>query len=196
MKLENTKKTSTSHEDKDSVYKQIAAKFGSKITLMLNLVRGEEKSIRYNFHAAPRIGRMAGEIAAKVPTVKTLSDVYRAGSYLGISIIYHMLLKNPSEETKCFFDQCIECETISNQVGLIDNCLFLVAQNFYGHQNGIISSDQLQEKTDELVSQLPKGLQKIVHEKINQILNGVPLLQVSDVKRSGRPPKRLKYDGG
>jgi hypothetical protein len=194
MKLNNTKKTSANHSDKDSVYKQIAAKFGSKISLMLNLIKGEERSIRYNFHGPPRLGRMAGMIAAKVPTVKTLSDVYRAGSYLGISIIYHMLLKNPSEETKCFFDQCIECETISNQVGLIENCLFLVAENFYGHQNGIISWDQLQEKIDELVGQLPKSLQKIVHEKINQILNGVPLLQVSDVKRVGRPPKRPGYD--
>ena len=105
-----------------------------------------------------------------------------------------MLLKNPSEETKCYFDQCIELETINNQVGLMENCLFLVAQNYYGYQNGIIGNDELKEKIDELVGQLPRSLQKIVHDKIGQILNGVPLLQVSDVKRVGRPPKRPNYD--
>lgn len=193
MKLNNTKKTSTSHNNEDSIYKQIADTFGDRIFLMMHVAK-DEQSVRYNFHGPGRVGRMAGMIAAKVPGVKTVSDVYRAAMYLGLSIIYNMLLKDPTEETACFFTQIVEGEKINQQVQLIDQCLYLVAQYFLGFQAGVTSEDELNDKVSELVSQLPKGLRKIAQENINQVLKGVPFTQISKIRRPGRPIKVIGYD--
>lgn len=194
MKLENTKKKSTSHEDKESVYKQIAEKFGPEIKLMLTMKKGEEPT-RYNFRAPGKIGRMAGILAAKISVVKTVSDVYRAAVYLGLSIIYHMLLQNPSEETVCFFEQCAEGDLIIERVNLIDRCLYLVAQHFAGYQGGIMDWDELQKKVKKMVDQLPKNLQKIAQNDINKVLNGVPVAQITSIKQVGRPVKEIEYYG-
>lgn len=199
MKLTNNKKTSTSHngkdskDDKDSIYKQIADEFGAQISLMLTIVKNDENT-RYSFFAPGKISRMAGIIAAKVSVVKTVSDVYRAAVYLGVSIIYNMLLKNPTEEISCYFDQCAEGDNIIQQVQLIERASYLVSQYYSGFQAGIIDEKKLKEKTDILIRQLPKGLQKIAQKDIDQILNGVPFARISSLKRVGRPTKMIEYN--
>ena len=194
MKLAASKKTNSDHgnqTNEDSVYKQITETFGDQITPMLNIPKDEE-SFHFSFRGMQKCGTMAARIAAKSDAVKTISEVLRASIYLGVSIMFHLLYKNPPEDVSCYFDQIAEADRFAYQAQLVDKCSQLIAKYYDSYESGIIDSEKLKDKTFKLVNQLPKPLQDAAQNQATQLLNGVPLSRISSTKGRGRPVEMVE----
>ena len=73
----------------DSVYKRIIEQFGEKISPMMYLAKGKP-SVPINFRSFESVPNNAEILKDnKYTPFKTMSEVYRAASYLGMLLLFH-----------------------------------------------------------------------------------------------------------
>ena len=89
LQEEEEKYNANLEKAQDSVYKRIIEQFGEKISPMMYLAKGKP-SVPINFRSFESVPNNAEILKDnKYTPFKTMSEVYRAASYLGMLLLFH-----------------------------------------------------------------------------------------------------------
>lgn len=172
-----------------SIYEKIADKHGSKIPLMKSLSGDSEgKAIHINFRVHGRIAAQAEQIAAKSDKINNKSEINRAAHYLGMLILYHLLMRSDCGfKHSSIYENLLECEDLDYDYQVLDEATRSFKKVFNAFRASIITTKQANKRIENLISSLPENLRSLAREKANLIFENKKLAEVLFEKMPGRP---------
>lgn len=184
-----TKLDSDTQKMQRSVYEKIADKYGKHIPLMKSLSGDSDgRAIHINFRTHARIAAQAEQIATKSDKVNNKSEINRAAHYLGMCILYHLLMRSDYEfKHSSVYENLLECEDLDYNYQILDDATRTFKKVFNAHRAGIITTEQANSKVENIIDGLPKSLKKLARDKANLVFEGRKLSEILNERTPGRP---------
>lgn len=159
--------------DKDWAKKAVAA--CEDIPVLTRPLKGTGL-FHINCKIPEKMQRLAEEIRDEYERFKTMSDVYRAAIYIGMSMIFeYMPCKNATSEkkVKLLFKLFKANEEHNQDMLALDHVVDIAFQKKRQLHAGIITRQDLDEFVGDILELLPVSLHKPAMKKINQVMDGI-----------------------
>ena len=168
-----------------SVYALIAEQFGAEIPIMKDLPR-DEKSISIGFSVMSRVKLMADKIVSKLDRFDLQADVHRAAHYLGLFILYNILVDDLGDfKYKSVYDNLMNLEEINSQYQIVNDATYTMRKIYKNFRSGLMSASDMNRKMDEIIGELPENLQELTRSKKEMIISGATLNEIALVRGRG-----------
>jgi len=159
-------------EKEPSVYEEIAYKFGKRIKIMKDTKKDQHSAV-VNFKVFEKIKEQAEQIANKSKLFKKPADVHRAAYYLGLNILYHLVMKEDAEyEDKIIHESLMMVEAVNFRLQTIDSFI----TTFYGlvekMKKGMTSEEEVLENCESVLKHFPPEQRKYVHDQMKKLMQG------------------------
>lgn len=187
MKFQKTEEASKLDR---SVYERIADKYGSKIPLMKSLSGDQDKkAVHVNFRIHGRIAAQAEQIATKSQKIQNKSEIHRAAHYLGMCILYHLLMRKEDYQFKysSVYENLLECEDIDYDYQVLDDAVRAFKKIFNAYRYKIITNKQANSRVENIIDALPENLRQNARSKATMVFDGRKLSEILSERQPGRP---------
>ena len=184
MKLK--KDNSNIVKTKQSVYEKIAEQFGKDIPVVKNIPRSEQVT-HINFKCIGRIANIGDQIATKHPMIKTRSDIHRAAHYLGMSILYHILIDDiggSNENINQDYNIVIELEKLAVKYQNIYDVTSVIEKIHNAVKYGIIDKQEAKSKIENILDKVPEPDRGAIMDQSKHILDGYGK-SIQEIRRWG-----------
>jgi len=188
----NNKKTFTKTGDtlktERTIYEKIVDEFGKDLKVIKSLAGGTGTSAHLNFRCYNRLAAQASQIANKCPIIDTVSQVHRAAHYLGINLLYHILMRdNWDFKGSQTYEAIIQTEDINYNYQLLDDCAKAFKELYISYKAGVVTKQKALDGIEEIIETLPQEIQLLARRASVKIFSGRPIREILYDKGPGRP---------
>lgn len=192
MKLKD-KKNGTYSLTEPGWTEEAVEQFYDKITIVQDIPKGRG-SVTIGFRVIDDVPVLAEKMIYKKVGFSSISEVYRAAIHMGISLLWHYTeihgKKNPDDSS--YIKGLQKIESFVNANRLIKNFLNdirIVQESF---EFGIITADERDNTTEEMIELLPAKIQRMAREKLKRYLAGDKISELTDIRSHGGDRKSTK----
>jgi hypothetical protein len=181
-------------EKKGQWAKEMLESFQGTLPIMTSIPKNTE-STHFNFIGLARHGSIAESLIYKCKRFRTISEVYRAAMYIGMSILYHLTKDEGTTEQKARADQLYKIIEVTEPLNynrqIIDAVVLSSKDIIECADAGLIDYDEMQERIETLIDALPKELRLVARDKVQRIKKGDSIVDIIET-RINRGTKGMK----
>jgi hypothetical protein len=136
--------------------------------------RSDVPKAKVGISVMQRLVRLAEIMRHESPRFGTAGEVHRAAHYLGMSILYELFIRKDAEvkaKYESFYEAIQAEEELLADMLQLDDFSTAVKNMRKAFQWGLLKPEQLEKKVNNLVSAVPKRLQKIARQKVGEVLD-------------------------
>ncbi len=187
-KKTNFTKTNSTMKTEQTVYEKIVNEFGPDIKVVKGLAGGTGTSAHINFRCYSRIAAMVTQMATKSPLIKSGSEVHRAAHYLGVQILFHMLMEE-NFDFKCsqVYEAIIATEKVNYDYQILDDCTLAFAELRKSHNAGVTDKKTAMNNIQDIINTVPYRLQALAKDISIKIFSGARARELMNDPGPGHP---------
>lgn len=176
-----------------TVYEKIVDEFGPDLKVVKGLAGGTGTSAHINFRCYSRIASMVTQMATKSPMIKSYSEVHRAAHYLGVQILFHILMKD-NFDFKCgqTYEAINATEKVNYDYQILDDCAMAFAELRKSNFAGVIDKKTAMNHIEDVIDSVPSNLKNLARETSIKIFSGTPVKAILNDKGVGHPGGKNK----
>ena len=193
------KPTGNTLKTERTVYEQIADEFGKDIKIIKSLAGGTGTSAHINFRCYSRLAAQVTQMATKVTMFNSQSEVHRAAHYLGVQILFHLVMRD-NFDFKCsqVYEAIQATEEMNYNYQILDDTARAFHEIYRSFAFGVVSQAERDKGTEDIVDSLPDRLKDLAIKASKRIFSGKPLREILHNKGVGHPggpnqPRQIEH---
>jgi hypothetical protein len=168
----------------------LVTEFGARIPIMPHIGKGS-KSTSLHFWMDTMMVELAEEIVySSHKRLRSISEVMRAASCIGLLILDKMVNKEDEKTLSTLISLGVSLEQDNEVIRFVIKCAASIKESF---DIGMINIEERDRRLEKLTSDLPPKFRKAAWNRIEQVLAGKKISELSAFKEHGG--KRGKAEG-